>query len=282
MSKRYFFTVATGRCGQSTLTSLLNAYVDDCYAAFEEPSPVLLFRGIVGALESRFRRRFIETDELLGRGKILTAFESNNQAYIDAVVKKRLKKIDSREASVNFDVSKFFARGLHKGFARACPGMGLVLLVRDPVLNMRSFLNRKKNFLLDNNSPSARSNLLQLDDNNLSKGELYLWAWCEMYLRYLDLIDTCDIGARTIIRTEDLNDAEQMSRHLDILGLTHEPICPIEPKNTNLGQGKGRTIILEDDIALFQSFLAKVPQNLLNKIEYLSGYSPEGVCIDSA
>ena len=146
MSKRYFFTVATGRCGQSSLTELLNTYVVDCYAAFEEPKPALHFRGVAGNLENRFRRRFVETDELLGRGKVLTAFEENDQVFLDAIVAKRLKSINAEDSSIYFDVSKYFARGLHKAFARACPGIGLVLLVRDPISNMRSFLNRNKHF----------------------------------------------------------------------------------------------------------------------------------------
>ena len=104
------------------------------------------FRGVAGNLENRFRRRFVETDELLGRGKVLTAFEENDQVFLDAIVAKRLKSINAEDSSIYFDVSKYFARGLHKAFARACPGIGLVLLVRDPISNLRSFLNRNKHF----------------------------------------------------------------------------------------------------------------------------------------
>jgi len=274
MSKRFFFTVTAGRCGQISLTELLSTCVFDCYVAFEEPRPALHFSGAAGALEHRFRRTFFETNQLLGRGKVLTAFEENDQVFLDAIVAKRLKSINAKGGSIYFDVSKYFARGLHKAFARACPGMGLVLLVRDPISNMRSFLNRNKNFYLDNNKPSAKCNILRLPCEDLNKGELYLWAWCEMYLRYLDLLDNCDVSVTTVIRTEDLNDAEKMEGHFDILGLPHGLVRLIKPRNTNLEQGRGGTIVSLDDVRLFQSFLAKLPSHILEKIEYLVDYSP--------
>ena len=40
------------------------------------------------------------------------------------------------------------------------------------LLNMRSFLNRNKNFFLDNDSPNSENNLLKLNVSELSKGEL--------------------------------------------------------------------------------------------------------------
>jgi hypothetical protein len=273
MAKTYFFTIATGRCGQSSLTKLLNTHVPDCYAAFEEPKPNLHFKGIAGVLERRFRRKFFETHELLGRGKVLMAFENDDQAYLDSIATKRLRMINAKTGSIHFDVSKYFARGLYKAFARSCPGMGVVLLVRDPVLNMRSFLNRNKPFTLDNNMPSAKSNVLRLPCEDFEEGELYLWAWCEMYLRYLDMLDTCDIGASAIIRTEDLNDAEKMTIHFDALGLPYDTVQSIKPRNTNAEQGKGKTVVTKDDMALFQSFLTRLPKDILKKITYLEEYA---------
>lgn len=274
MTDRYFFTVATGRCGQSSLTDLLNRHVDDCYAAFEEPSPKLHFKGFLGDLERRFRREFVETHELLGRGKTLSAFENDDQTFLDQIVAKRLKLIDKKGAAIHFDVSKYFARGLHHAFARACPDLGLVLLVRDPILNMRSFLNRKKSFTLDNNMPDAKSNLLRLTCADFQKGELYLWAWCEMYLRYLSLIDEFNIQTSAIIRTEDLGDEEKMNAHFDVLALGHRPIKTARPRNTNAEQGKGETVVTQDDIGLFVAFQKRLPQSVIEKISYFSNYDP--------
>ncbi|MEQ8667350.1 MAG: hypothetical protein RIC16_16645 [Rhodospirillales bacterium] len=274
MTERYIFTVATGRCGQSSLTHLLNTHVEGCYAAFEEPSPKLRFKGALRDLERHFRRRFIETHELLGRGKVLTAFENGDEAYLDRIAAKRLRLIDAKGARIHVDVSKYFARGLHKSFARACPGMGLILLVRDPVLNMRSFLNRNKRFTLDNNMPDARSNLLRMSHDDFEKGEFYLWAWCEMYLRYLALLDEFDIGARAIIRTEDLNDAERMNAHFDDLALEHSPVVTVAPRNTNEQQGKGATAAASADVDLFLRFRERLPADMRQRIGYLADYDP--------
>ena len=41
-------------------------------------------------LERKFRRKFIETDELLGRGKVLTAFARNDQERLDITVDKNM------------------------------------------------------------------------------------------------------------------------------------------------------------------------------------------------
>lgn len=277
MTDRYIFTVATGRCGQSSLTSLLNRHAEGCYAAFEEPSPTLYFKGFLGDIERRFRRQFVETHELLGRGKVLTAFDNRNEAYLDQIVSKRLKLIDKKGANIHFDVSKYFARGLHRAFARACPDLSVVLLVRDPVRNMRSFLNRNKSFTLDNNMPDAQSNLLRLPCSDFEKGELYLWAWCEMYLRYLSLIDEFKIQKSVVIRTEDLSDAGKMNMHLDALSLSHQPIKPIKPTNTNAEQGKGETVVTQEDVNLFETFLKRLPQEVYERITYFADYDPRKV-----
>jgi len=275
MTDHYIFTVTAGRSGQGSLAHLLNTHVEGCYAAFEEPAPALHFGGVLGDMERHFRRRFVETHELLGRGKVLTAFDSGDDAYLDRVAARRLKLIDRKGARIHVDISKYFARGLHRAFARACPDMGLILLVRDPILNMRSFLNRGKSFTLDNNLPDASSNLLQLPCDDLDKGELYLWAWCEMYLRYLHLKEEFNINVSTMIRTEDLNDAHKMNAHLDALELSHAPVEPVKPRNTNMEQGKGETAVAEQDIVLFEKFLDRLPEPALQKIMYFSDYDPK-------
>ena len=163
---RYIFTVTTGRSGQSSLADLISKHVPGAYAAFEEPQcrPYLAkYSGFLGTIERNFRRRFIETDELLGRGRVLSAFANGDEAFLDAVVAKRLKRIRASGCAIYIDVSKFFARGLHRAFARAVGKFDLILLVRDPLKNMRSFLNRGKNFFLDNVSPDAPGNLLRLE-----------------------------------------------------------------------------------------------------------------------
>jgi len=147
---RYIFTVTAGRSGQNTLTKLMETYVENSYVAFEQPQINYVFRGIMSNVERRFRRKFVETHELLGRGKILASFENGNTEYIELIAKQKLntinKKMKKNNQQIYIDVSKYFARGLHVGFQNILPKFSLIHLVRDPILNMRSFLNRNKNF----------------------------------------------------------------------------------------------------------------------------------------
>jgi len=277
MKDRYIFTVASGRCGQSSFAKVVNTHVDDCYGAFEEPSMNLRFAGALGVVERSFRRRFVETHELLGRGKVLSAFDRRDESYLDKIVAKRLKLIEKKPGRIYFDVSKFFARGLHRAFMRACPGLGVVLLVRDPIQNMRSFLNRAKDYSLDNNMPEARSNILRISSEDFEKGEFYLWIWCELFLRYLALIEEFNVTSTAIIRTEDLNDADKMNAHFDALDLKHSPVVPKQPRNTNIEIGRGETIISSTDVELFERFLNRLPSEVIEKITYFDNYKPRDI-----
>ena len=80
MSK-YIFTVTAGRSGQASLTEIINKYSVNCHAEVEHPEIQTFFKGRLGKHEHNFRRKFIETNELLGRGKILTSFSNNNVSY---------------------------------------------------------------------------------------------------------------------------------------------------------------------------------------------------------
>ncbi len=280
-SERFIFTVATGRCGQSSLTELVENHVADCYPAFEEPNIKPFLPAPLDGYERRFRRRFIETHELLGRGKVLTAFESGDHAYIETIASKRLhmirKEMKRRGASIYFDISKFFARGLHVGFARAVGRHALVNLVRDPLRNMRSFLNRNKNFALDNNMPEARSNILRLSSSDFSSGDLYLWSWCELYLRFEHLRQFDNVTHAVEIRTEELEDSGRMNAAFDALGLVHSPVQPRPPANTNHTQGLGETRVSAEDILVFERFIDRVPAALRDRIPYLKNYDPWAV-----
>lgn len=275
---RFIFTVATGRCGQASLTQLVQNHVTGCYPAFEEPQIFPILPRPFDTYERLFRRRFIETHELLGRGKILTAFEDGDHGYIDAIVAKRLRVIrkimTKRHATIYFDISKFFARGLHVGFLKAAKRYALVNLVRDPIRNMRSFLNRNKKFSLDNSLPDARSNILRIPSSNLAPGELYLWSWCELNLRYDRMRQSSNVTHAVEIRTEHLEDSQRMNSAFDALGLSHSPVVSLPPDNTNHERGLQVTRVTASDITLFERFLGRVPAELLNRIPYLKGYDP--------
>ncbi len=276
MSARYYFTVTAGRSGQASLCDLLRRDVPGCYAAFEEPQIVPRLPRALGDLERHFRRRFVETHELLGRGDVLRCFDAGDEASLRKYAEARLRYVDGQiakhSARIYVDVSKYFARGLHRGLAMLIPDMGLIRLVRDPILNMRSFLNRGKKFDLDNSMPDAQGNILRLESRTMAKGEFYLWAWCEMYLRFDSLVEEFGIAPAVEIRTEHLTDPGRMTAALDALGLPHGALTPTKAANTNFEQGYGRTVVEADDIALFARFMDRLPADMHRRLRYFDDY----------
>ena len=278
MIARWIFTVSPGRSGQATLSALLDRHVEGAYVAFEEPQVDPILPGFFGDLERNFRRRFVETDELLGRGKVLAAYAVGDDAYIDRIVARRLAAIRRKAARLGariyIDINSHFAKGLHRGFVKVVPKFSLIRLVRDPLQVMRSYLNRRKSFHKDHNTPDAPSNVLRLDPNGLTTGELYLWAWCEMYLRFDRLVEEHRPERAVEIRTEELNDPDRMNDHLDTLALPHSPVEARAPMNTNVGQGWPATSVTADDIALFELFLSRLPAEARRRIRYFDDYDP--------
>jgi len=279
-NRRYVFTVTTGRSGQETLANILNNCVDNVHASFEAPMINTVFKGKMSVIEHNIRRKYLETNELLGRGKVLKAFNNGDNSFINNIASKRIRIINNKLSSENkliyVDVSKYFARGLHVGFCKILAEISIINLVRDPIMNMKSFTNRNKNFLLDNNLPDASSNILRLNSSNLQKEELYLWSWFEMYLRFQYLKKEKCVNSYTEIYTEKLNNYEYLSNALELIDLKYRENCYISKKyNTNLSKGYIPTFIGRKDIDIFYKFMEKVPLNLIKKIPYLDSYNPE-------
>lgn len=282
MKNRFIFTVTAGRSGQNTLSNLIESHVLNSFVSFEYPQINYILGDKLSIFERKFRRSFLETHELLGRGKVLTSFVNNDYKYIEKIAKKRSdiinKKMKERHAYIHIDISKYFARGLHIGFKSVIPSFSLIHLVRDPILNMRSFLNRNKNFYLDNNSPSAQSNLLRLDSKNMEKSDLYLWAWCEMALRYENMKNMKCVDRYVEIHTNKLNDHNYINQCLDDLNLIHNSVMKNNIRlNTNKESGYKKTEVKKSDIDKFERFIDKAPINILNKIPYLQSYDPYSV-----
>ncbi len=279
---RYIFTVTAGRSGQNTLTNLIESHVKNSYVAFEEPQINYIFNGKFVNIERKFRRRFIETHELLGRGKVLTSFVEGNVEYIESISKKKInlinKSMQINNSKIYIDISKYFARGLHIGFQKILPSFSLIHLVRDPVLNMRSFLNRNKNFFLDNNLPDSENNILRMNSNNMELSDFYLWAWCEMALRYERMKKLRCVDKYVEIRTDKLNDSDYINKCLDDLGLEHDLVPDnLIRLNTNKESGYKKTCVTKYDIEKFENFMSIMPNNLLNDIPYLHSYDPYSI-----
>ena len=89
-TRRLYFTVTAGRSGQASLTEMLQKSVPRVLALFEEPQIHPLLPRILGDIERRLRRRYVETHELLGRGEVLRAFERGDDTALDRFASRRL------------------------------------------------------------------------------------------------------------------------------------------------------------------------------------------------
>ena len=139
---------------------------------------------------------------------------------------------------------------------------------------MRSFLNRKKYFFLDNNRPESGSNLLRLESNDMQKGELYLWIWCELYLRFNQMLACSKVVKHVEIRTERLDETTYLEEALNILEVEHNSIEKRDHTNTNASKGFGKTKVSEEDIATFNRFMKKLPNDARNQLTYFDDYEP--------
>ena len=273
MINNYIFTVTAGRSGQATLYDILQRYSEGCLSDFEAPRINTIFPSFLGDIEKRIRRNFIETNELLGRGKIITAYDESKDGYIENIAKIRLSKIERQAIKINahtyFDISKFYARGLHIGFNKILNEFSLILLVRDPLLNMRSFLNRNKNFFLDNSRPEGVNNILKMNSKNFSKGEFYLWSWSEIFLRYIRMSHSKKVKKSVIIKNDDLRDSDKISKVFDYLNVNYKPIDKINILNTNIELGLESTKVKKEDILVMKKFISRIPSKYLNELKYM-------------
>ena len=96
MKENYIFTITTGRSGQETLHKIIETYSTNCISEFEAPNIKPYLPLFLGDLEKKFRRKFLETNELLGRGKVLNCYENKKYEYIDLIAKKKIKKIKKK------------------------------------------------------------------------------------------------------------------------------------------------------------------------------------------
>ena len=272
---RFIFTVTPGRSGQASLTELADRCAIGVVSAFEEPQVRARLPGMLGDFERRFRRKFVETHELLGRGDVLRAFAEKDEAALQRYAEARLAWMQrfAPKAEVFFDISKFFIRGMHRQLTALAGKPKIVFLIRDPLLNMRSFVNRGKDFRLDNNSPADAVNELTMPAD-MPPAELYLWAWAEGYLRGLSLAEEFGLDAPRRIFTRDLEDADAMAGHFSALDIAFKTIEVRKAINTNESQGHGRTQVKAADIEAFERWRDKVPAATWDRLDFMRGYDP--------
>jgi hypothetical protein len=280
MKNRYVFAVYAGRSGGKQTTDFFNRNIEGCLAINEFPHYEATLPGRLGKWQHRFHRKFIETHELLGRGKMLEAFVNDDCRYLERITRRRLNMIDTvlneRGRNIFIDMNKLFGRSIYRGVDLVLPKYCLVYMPRDPLKNMRSFLNRDKNFLLDNNRPDDACNELRLDSSDMEKGELYLWMWTELHLRFQTMCKSPKVEAFSMIRTEDMNNQEKWRQTLEELRLPHSQIVIKPASNSNAKLGFGATKVTQEDVDLFERFLKRIPVEVRKRVDYFDTYDPAG------
>jgi hypothetical protein len=274
MKSKYVFTVTAGRSGQVSLSEIINKYSINCHAEVEHPEIQTFFKGRLGKYEHNFRRRFIETNELLGRGKVLTSFVDNDINYIASIAKKKetiFNALLKGNSKIYFDVGKHFARGLHLGFDQVLESYSVVLLVRDPMENILSFIRRDKDFYRDNNHPSDLMNQYVFIKDKYTPVELYAWMWVEIYLRFLSMVKSDKINSYYVLHTQDLNKKEKIMDLFEVLGLKGN-FTDFKAIKMNTSNSRGASLSTNERDQ-FLSFISDLPVKILNKIPILKKYA---------
>ena len=275
---KLIFTAVVGRSGQSSLTNIFNKYGIGCFAEFEPPDLLFRGKGQLGSLSHKFQRKWIVSHELLGRGKAKEWAEHGNHKKLNKVAIKKLKRIEKLQKKHRFktyiEVSKFFMRTQCDHIYLNAPDLAIIKLTRDPLLNARSFVNRKKNFYKDNVPPHYKQNCLQMNGEVLSEFQLYLWSWFEIELRYFRFLEQHLVDKVFEIKTEDLNEKEKIIEMFKFFGIAYRDIIDLTSRNTNIQQGYQQTIVTGRDIKEYEDFINMVPAHLLSKVKYLKDYNP--------
>lgn len=271
------FTACTGRCGQFSLVEYLNVFGKSCLAEAEPPDLIYPNHWPLGNWLRDVQRRWIVTDEDLGRGRALAWYDEDHRQPLEDLLRRRLKRISrlSLRASARtyVEVSKFFLRSYCDVIADARPDVGVILLRRDPLANAKSFSNRGKNFRLDGLMPDFRKACLRMDVELFSPFQLYLWQWVEIELRFQRFVESKRINRRYIFHTENLNSPRHIKDLFDYFEIDLvKPILRLEPLNTNQSKGRERTNLSNVDLDEFDHFYGMLPTDVRDKIPELSRY----------
>lgn len=273
------FTAVVGRSGQNSLAEIFNKFCKNCFAEVEPPDLLYKSKGLLSGYINNFQRKFIVTHELLGRGKTKEWFEKKDFKNLDKVIEKKRKRIERLQKKYKFstyiEISKFFMRTQYLSFHKIYPDLKLIKLTRDPIENAKSFINRSKDFYLDNVPPSYKQNCLQMDENKLTKFQLYLWSWCEIELRFQEFVKQNNINNYFCIKTNELNNKQRLLDLLNFFNLEYGEIQSLPHLNKNTDSGNRATKIEQSDIEQFLKFIEMVPPERLSTIEYLKDYNPQ-------
>jgi hypothetical protein len=273
------FTVCTGRCGQHSLGDYLNRYAFDTFAEVEPPNLVYPSHFPFGNLMRDIQRKWIVTEEMLGRGKALDWYKSDDTDALRRLASKRLKRIErlcvKNQCQNYFEISKFFIRSYFAATQDLKPNIGVLLLRRDPMSNAKSFANRGKKFTLDNQTPNEHNVILKMNPEKLSRFQLYLWQWCEVELRYRKFIEEKQIVRHFELSNLDLANPQKLCDMLDCFSINHADIAdmvPHNPINTNIQNGFQQTKLTKKDFKEFVKFVEMLPPKIYDTLPLIDDW----------
>jgi len=264
------FTVCNGRCGSATLARLINSNSVDTLAEVEPPGLIYPNNWALGNWLRNAQRRWIVTDEMMGRGRALDWYAGNRHFELRNLSASRLQRVDRLCGRLNkkhyFELSKFFIRTYFEATYSLRSDIGLLFLHRDPLYNAKSYVNRRKNFFLDNQSPVGENVLISMKPDLLSKFQLYLWSWCEVEMRFRRFVRQNKIKRYFELSSVDLLDHKKFFSMLDFFSITHiehSEFVSVSPINTNEQDGYGQTEITQKDLDEFCMFVDILPKHAL-------------------
>ena len=274
--ENYIYTACTGRCGQHSLGDFINRFALNTLAEVEPPQLLYPNNAPFGNYLRNFQRKWIFTDEMLGRGKALQWYRDGDRDSLARLSRLRLDRVErlctKQKTQTYFEISKFFIRTYFEATQEIKPEIGILLLKRDPMNNAKSFFNRHKDFRLDNQLPHEKNVILQMEGKNLSLYQLYLWQWCEIELRSMRFIKSRKISRYYELYNSDLNDPVQIFNMLDFFAVEHQSrdvMCSPRPVNTNKDNGFDPTVLTTEDFIDFEIFLDMLPIKFRDELSSL-------------
>lgn len=291
---RVVFTATTGRSGSHFLSSAIRRFGRNCVAEHEPPGLLLARLGEYRFFERRnwfsphsrwaqlgrfIQRRYFFTDEMLGRGQVFKWQENNECDKITALAQKRLQRIqrfERRGYQTYVEVSQFFIRSFAESTFKLYPEFALIKLTRDPIETAISLANRPKEILAGAPPPSARSNVLRINDwEHLTPFQIYLHRWLETELRFKHFQDDSGITDILFVRTEELGKIEALKNLFRFLDIETEHLKELEKTNTNAKLYAKKTSVSPKHILQYQQLLDLAPADLIGSIDYLKNYDPQ-------
>ena len=224
----------------------------DTLAEVEPPGLIYPNHWALGNWLRNAQRRWIVTDEMMGRGSALDWYAGNKHIELRNLSASRLQRVarlcDRLNKKHYFELSKFFIRTYFEATYSLRSDIGILFLHRDPLYNAKSYVNRRKNFFLDNQSPITQNVLISINPDLLSKFQIYLWSWCEVEIRFRRFVRQNKIKRCFELSSVDLLDPKIFFSMLDFFSITHlqhSDFVNVSPENSNEQASYGQTKITQ-------------------------------------